>query len=130
MGDVHHHDWGLHDGPILEDPDHARLDAFITTMTMRCMTMLSMMPPRLYLNSKDLHFFILKPFHSCASDSIFYCLGSFSSLGQSLLGPASLSSRPLLARTIVPSLALAVSESTCWTILSYSTSTYGSLTSR
>ena len=95
VGDVHHHDRGLHDGLVLEDPDHACLDAFITTMTMRCMTMLSMMPPRLYLNSKDLHFFILKPFHSCALDSIFYYLGSFSSLGQSLLGLASLSSQSL-----------------------------------
>ena len=87
VGDVHHHDRGLHDGPVLKDPNHARLDAFITTMTMRCMAMLSMMPPRLYLNSKHLQFFILKPFHSCASDSIFDCSGSFSSLGQSLLGP-------------------------------------------
>ncbi len=59
VADVHHHDQGLHDGSVLKDPDHARLDAFITTMTMRCMTMLSMMPLRLYLNLKDPHFFIL-----------------------------------------------------------------------
>ena len=56
MGDVHHRDWGLHDGMVLEDPDHARLDAIITTTTM---TMLSMMPLRLYLNLKDPHLFIL-----------------------------------------------------------------------